>query len=207
TVWRVAGLMYRFLTPALLIGRPRRCRFIHTYHGHIFHSYYGRLKTRLFLVVEKTLARLNTDRLLLLSEQQLHEIRDRFGVGRPEQFAIVPPGIDLAALRGDTAARRHLRRELRTDDDTQVIGIVARIGNVDAAIDGDAIRERVLSVASGDETAMVRAIERLLSDAPLRERLGQRGKTFAEQSYSKDRLVADIIRVSRELTARSTTTP
>ncbi|MCA1849530.1 MAG: glycosyltransferase, partial [Acidobacteria bacterium] len=33
TVGRVAGMLYRWLTPTTLIGRPRRCRFVHTYHG------------------------------------------------------------------------------------------------------------------------------------------------------------------------------
>ena len=53
TVGRAAGLLYRWLTPSALWGRPRRCRMVHTYHGHIFHSYYGRWKTRLFLLVER----------------------------------------------------------------------------------------------------------------------------------------------------------
>src|SRR5918997_3453628 len=58
TAGRAAGLLYRWLVPSALWGRPRRVRFVHTYHGHIFHSYYGKLKTRLFLSVEKLLARL-----------------------------------------------------------------------------------------------------------------------------------------------------
>ncbi|HEY6231578.1 MAG TPA: glycosyltransferase, partial [Pyrinomonadaceae bacterium] len=33
TVGRVAGMMYRWMTPATLIGKPRSCRFVHTYHG------------------------------------------------------------------------------------------------------------------------------------------------------------------------------
>src|SRR5215211_7749101 len=69
TVGRVAGLFYRWLTPAALMGRPRPCRFVHTYHGHIFHSYYGRLKTRFFLLIEKTLARMS-DRIVVISPQQ-----------------------------------------------------------------------------------------------------------------------------------------
>src|SRR5712671_7362928 len=40
TVGRVAGMMYRALA-------TRRCRFVHTYHGHVFHSYYGEFKTSL----------------------------------------------------------------------------------------------------------------------------------------------------------------
>src|SRR6266853_2594112 len=41
TVGRVAGMMYRWLTPGTLVGKPRRCRLVHTYHGHVFHGYYG----------------------------------------------------------------------------------------------------------------------------------------------------------------------
>src|SRR5437016_6220098 len=62
-VGRVAGLMYRWLTPATLAGKPRKCWFVHTYHGHVFHGYYGPLKTRLFLAIERWLARLATDRI------------------------------------------------------------------------------------------------------------------------------------------------
>src|SRR4030095_7224197 len=57
TVGRISGLLYRWLTPATLIGRPRRCAFVHTYHGHIFQGYYGPLKTRVVLIIEKGLAR------------------------------------------------------------------------------------------------------------------------------------------------------
>src|SRR5258706_4353327 len=67
-VGRIAGLLYRYLT----LSRPRRVRFVHTFHGHVFHSYYGRLKTRFFLAVERILARLRTERIVVLSEQQLH---------------------------------------------------------------------------------------------------------------------------------------
>ena len=51
TVGRLAGLLYRWLTPTVLIGQPRKCQFVHTYHGHIFHSYYGPIKTRIFILI------------------------------------------------------------------------------------------------------------------------------------------------------------
>jgi len=56
TVGRLAGLLYRWLTLRAFLGQPRPCYFVHTYHGHIFHSYYGPAKTRLFLSIEKILA-------------------------------------------------------------------------------------------------------------------------------------------------------
>src|SRR4026207_1129770 len=58
TVGRTAGFLYRWLTPGTLIGKPRRCKFVHTYHGHVFHSYYGRRRTQLFLTIERLLAKL-----------------------------------------------------------------------------------------------------------------------------------------------------
>ena len=76
TVGRVAGFIYRWLTLGSVIGRPRKCKFVHTYHGHIFHSYYGNLKTRVFISIEKLLAALVTDRVVVISEQQAFEICD-----------------------------------------------------------------------------------------------------------------------------------
>ncbi|HWW77592.1 MAG TPA: glycosyltransferase [Pyrinomonadaceae bacterium] len=130
TVGRAAGLLYRYLTPSALWGRPRACRFVHTYHGHIFHSYYGRLKTGFFLFVERTLARLATDRIVVISPQQLEEINGRFRVGRREQFEVIPLGLDTRAF-DDWAARRHLlRREWGARDADVLVGIVGRLTEV-----------------------------------------------------------------------------
>lgn len=130
TVGRTAGLLYRWLTPSALWGRPRRCRFVHTYHGHIFHSYYGRWKTRLFLAVERALARLATDRIIVISPQQFREIHERFRVGRARQFAVVPLGLDTAPFRDWAARRERLRREWGAGERDTLIGIVGRLAEV-----------------------------------------------------------------------------
>ncbi|MEA2174282.1 MAG: hypothetical protein QOD00_1874 [Blastocatellia bacterium] len=130
TVGRLAGLLYRWLTPAALIGRPRPCRFVHTYHGHIFHSYYGPLKTRLFLLIEKILARTATDRIIVISAQQYREIHEEFGVGRAEQFAVIPLGLDLS-IYADWSSRRHLLRdELGAGERDVLVGIVGRLTEI-----------------------------------------------------------------------------
>jgi glycosyltransferase involved in cell wall biosynthesis len=130
TVGRVAGLMYRWLTPAALIGKPRPCRFVHTYHGHVFHSYYGRLKTRLFLTIERSLARLITDRIVVISGQQRHEINEVFRVGRSEQFAVIPLGLDLSGYANPQQRRPRLRAELHASEETMLIGIVGRLTEI-----------------------------------------------------------------------------
>ena len=130
TVGRVAGLMYRWLTPATLIGKPRACRFVHTYHGHVFHSYYGPMKTRVFLGIERLLARLATDRIIVVSTQQLREINEQFGVGRRKQFAVIPLGIDTSTFANWPERRPQLRAELKVSDRELLVGIVGRLTEV-----------------------------------------------------------------------------
>jgi glycosyltransferase involved in cell wall biosynthesis len=130
TVGRAAGFLYRWLTPMTLISRPRRCKFVHTYHGHVFHSYYGRRRTQLFLAVEKLLARLVTDRLIVISKQQSVEIGETFRVGKPEQIKVIPLGLDLGLFADHASRRAKFRQELYIHDDAILIGIVGRLTEI-----------------------------------------------------------------------------
>jgi len=130
TVGRVAGLLYRWLTPNLFLGHPRGCRFVHTYHGHIFHSYYGPLKTQLFLSIEKTLALLITDRIVVISEQQRREINGEFGVGRADQFAVIPLGLDLGVFADWKERGQSFREELGLGTGDILVGIVGRLTEI-----------------------------------------------------------------------------
>ncbi|MDQ3798252.1 MAG: glycosyltransferase [Acidobacteriota bacterium] len=130
TIGRVAGFFYRWLTPKTLIGQPRPVRFVHTYHGHVFHSYYGKRKTKFFLFIEKSLARLATDKIITISRQQFEEIHGEFGVGKAAQFAVVPLGIDLSPFAGWRAKRNVLRREIGARDDEILVGLVGRLTEI-----------------------------------------------------------------------------
>ena len=130
TVGRTAGFLYRWLTPGVLIGRPRECRFVHTYHGHVFHSYYGRNRTRLFLAIERLLARIITDRLIVVSKQQSVEIGEKFRVGRSGQIKVIPLGLDLGLFADHRSRRTKFRHELCIPDDAILIGIVGRLTEI-----------------------------------------------------------------------------
>lgn len=121
TVGRAAALLYRMTT-------RRRCAIVHTFHGHVFHSYYGRLATSLFLLIERCLARF-TDRIIVLSPRQLEEINGTFRIGRPAQFRVVPLGLDLASFRSDDESR-DVRSELGIEHDAFVVGTVGRLTEV-----------------------------------------------------------------------------
>jgi len=126
-VGRVAAMVYKWLTPSALWLRPRKLRVVHTYHGHIFHSYYGAMKTRLFVVIERALARFCSDRIVAVSERQRAEICSEFKVGRFDQFAVIPLGIDFDEI---DSRRGRLRREIGVGADDVLIGSVGRLCEV-----------------------------------------------------------------------------
>ncbi len=130
TVGRAAGFLYRWLTWRTLIGNPRSVKFVHTYHGHVFHSYYGKLKTKIFLLIEKTLALLATDKIVVISDQQLREIHEDFGVGKIKQFEVIPLGIDLEAFQDYQSKKNILRDEIHAKDDEILVGIIGRLTEV-----------------------------------------------------------------------------
>ena len=107
TVGRSAAFLYKVLT----LGR-RRVRVVHTFHGHVFHSYYGKLKTRIFITIERLLAKFATDKIIVISPQQFHEIHEQVGIGRREQFEVVPLGIDLETFATSDASRQNFRNEI-----------------------------------------------------------------------------------------------
>ena len=130
TVGRVAGFFYRWFTPGVFIGRPRACKFVHTYHGHVFHSYYGRARTGIFLFIERLLARLVTDRLVVVSEQQKEEIGRDFRVGRADQIRVIRLGLDLFPFSNYANRRALFRQELGINPGTTLVGIVGRLTEI-----------------------------------------------------------------------------
>ena len=127
TVGRAAALLYRWLTPSALWLRPRPCRVVHTYHGHVFHSYHGRLATALFIAIERVLARLATDVIVTLSESQRRDITERFRIAPHRKVRVVPLGIDLEELAGPSV---ELRAALELPPEAVLVGTIGRLCEV-----------------------------------------------------------------------------
>ncbi len=130
TLGRLAGFFYKWLSWKLFIGKPRKVKLIHTYHGHIFHGYYGQLKTKFFLLIEKTLAFFATDKIVVISDKQFEEIHEKFGVGCGSQFVVIPLGIDLQPFLDVKKEGKEFRREIRVKDDEILVGIVGRLTEI-----------------------------------------------------------------------------
>ncbi|MFZ1060356.1 MAG: glycosyltransferase, partial [Candidatus Rokuibacteriota bacterium] len=109
----------------LAAGLARTPLVVHTPHGHIFYGYYGRALTALFVLLERTVAPL-TDRIVVLTEQELEEHLER-RIGRREQFAVIPSGVNLPALRAQAPPREEARRRLGVAADCLLLVGVGRL--------------------------------------------------------------------------------
>jgi len=110
-IGRTAAIFYNFMNKGNI-------KVIHTFHGHVFHSYFSKIKTSVFIFIEKFLAK-RTDVLIAISEEQRNEIREKYGIGIKSNFIIIPVGIDYIP-------------EARKNKDSAVldIGMMGRIADI-----------------------------------------------------------------------------
>jgi glycosyltransferase involved in cell wall biosynthesis len=98
---------------------------VHTYHGHVFHGYFSPARTRLFLAVERWLARC-TDCLLTVSDTVRQELLS-LKISVPERLRVMPLGLDLDRFLVCDSSRGQLRAELGIDPEALLVGMVARL--------------------------------------------------------------------------------
>jgi glycosyltransferase involved in cell wall biosynthesis len=87
-----AGFLGRI---ASIISRQPSIR-VHTFHGHLLNGYFGPFKRSLVVLAEKMLA-LFTHELLAVGAKVRQDLLDA-GVGNPEKFGVMPPGLAIAQL-------------------------------------------------------------------------------------------------------------
>jgi glycosyltransferase involved in cell wall biosynthesis len=100
---------------------------VHTFHGHVFHSYFNSAKTKFFIQTERLLAK-KSDAIIAISEQQKKELVQDFKIAPDDKFRVVPLGFDLDRFRNDQEEKRKkFRTEFNLKDDEIAIGIIGRL--------------------------------------------------------------------------------
>ena len=102
---------------------------VHTFHGHIFHSYFGKLKSRLFIWIERLLGKI-TDTIIVISKRQYQEICEKYKIAAADKFAIVPLGFDFSSLDELDRYQGNLRRRYSIGADEITIGLIGRLTGV-----------------------------------------------------------------------------
>jgi glycosyltransferase involved in cell wall biosynthesis len=100
---------------------------VHTFHGHVFHSYFSPIKTQIFVQIERYLAA-RTSRIITISDIQKKEICGDFKICPPEKAVVIPLGFDLNRFReNQEEKRKSFREKFKIDDDEIAISIIGRL--------------------------------------------------------------------------------
>jgi glycosyltransferase involved in cell wall biosynthesis len=99
---------------------------VHTFHGHVFHSYFNKYKTKFFINLEKYLAK-KSDKIIAISPRQKYEIKNFLGVD-DKKITTIPIGIDVDKFIDNFGRRRDVfRRQYGLEREDIAIGIVGRL--------------------------------------------------------------------------------
>jgi glycosyltransferase involved in cell wall biosynthesis len=114
---------------AIVPGRGRPRVIVHTFHGHSLSGYFSSRRARVFLTIERFLAR-RTTRLVAVSD----EVRDdlvELGVAPADRIEVIRLGFDLSRFDVDEATRQRRRGELRetlgVPPQARVVTLIARL--------------------------------------------------------------------------------
>ena len=100
---------------------------VHTFHGHIFHSYFNPLKSKIFLWIERYLAK-RSSAIIAISERQKKELAFHYSLCDPSKIHIIPLGFDLSRFRENVEQKRiDFRKKFFLEDDEIAIGIIGRL--------------------------------------------------------------------------------
>lgn len=103
---------------------------VHTFHGHVFHSYFGKFKTAVFKQIERRLAAMSTA-IIAISDQQAREIGEVHRICDPGKIRVIPLGFDLDRFSAQKNERRlYFRQQHGISDSDFVVGHVGRFAPV-----------------------------------------------------------------------------
>ncbi len=100
---------------------------VHTFHGHVFHSYFGKLKTQIYIFIEKFLAK-RSSAIIAISKLQKKELVEKFKICNPSKVSVIPLGFDLKRFQNNVVQNRSIfRQEFNLSDEELAIGIIGRL--------------------------------------------------------------------------------
>lgn len=100
---------------------------VHTYHGHVFHSYFGSFKTSIYKIIERYLAK-KSSAIVAISEKQKHELVVNHNIASNNKVHVIPLGFDLNRFQENHEEKRKIfRKTYDLHDDEIAIGIVGRL--------------------------------------------------------------------------------
>jgi glycosyltransferase involved in cell wall biosynthesis len=147
---------------------------IHTPHGHVFHSYFNPVITKIFIVAER-ISSVITDKIITLTERERDEhIHEK--IAPAEKFVTIPSGVSLERFNNIRVDIKEKRGELGIPDDAFVIGTVGRL----VPIKG---HQYLISALPGIIKKFPRTVLLLVGDGHLKPKLEEQAKSLNIRDY------------------------
>ena len=139
---------------------------VHTYHGHVFHSYFSKWKTTLIKFIEKKLAN-KTTAIITISDTQKKEICEIHKIADSNKTYVIPLGFDLTKFNTNREEKRlNTREKFGVKDDEIAIAIIGRITKIKnhtffldviekLLLENSSLKIKVFIVGDGDLTATI----------------------------------------------------
>ncbi len=100
---------------------------IHTFHGHLFHSYYNKFVSFFIIRFERLLGKLST-KIVVLSTRQQVEIGETYKIAPIEKMALIPLGVDdFADMQNALDLRTASRKKYGLQEECVAIGTIGRM--------------------------------------------------------------------------------
>jgi len=110
-----------------------RCKvpvIVHTFHGHVFHSYFNSPKTGFIINIEQGLAA-QSSKIIAISDKQKEELSETYKIASSDKFEVIPLGFDLQRFHDNYQEKRQrFRQQYHLNDDEIAIGIIGRLAPV-----------------------------------------------------------------------------
>lgn len=103
---------------------------VHTFHGHVFHSYFSKYKTEIYRQIEKRLAKRSTG-IIAISDLQKNELTDIYRIAKKDKVEVIQLGFDLNPFQENLVEKRKkTREEYNLSDDQIAIAIIGRLAPI-----------------------------------------------------------------------------
>jgi glycosyltransferase involved in cell wall biosynthesis len=103
---------------------------IHTFHGHVFHSYFGKFKTLFYKTIERYLAK-KSSAIITISKIQQDELVNQHKVVPKNKSKVINLGFDLTKFQTDQNLKRNeFVTTYNIQEDEVCIGIIGRLTDI-----------------------------------------------------------------------------
>lgn len=103
---------------------------VHTFHGHVFHNYFGKVKTTFYLTIERYLAK-RSSAIVTNSTLLKKELSETFKITSDDKIHVVPLGFDLAKFQtNQEQKRKEFRAKYNIKEDELAISIIGRLAPI-----------------------------------------------------------------------------